>query len=264
MRIEKVNDNQIRCTLTKEDLADRQLKLSELAYGTEKAKTLFRDMMQQANAEFGFEAENIPLMIEAVPVSADTIILIITKVEYPEELDTRFSQFSPASEDDLEESDDNDSENVPTLEGAEDILNLFKKLKSDKSDRAIGTPSKKDFVPLEHAIKKATEEKKENFTAPVDLAKLFVFNQLDDITRSARILCGFYHGTNDLYRNSATKKYYLFIHKSDHSPEEFNKVCNILSEYSSQEKYTKAAEAYYAEHFKTIVSPDAIQVLGTL
>ena len=75
MKIEKVNDNQIRCTLTKEDLADRQLKLSELAYGTEKAKVLFRDMMQQAAYEFGFEAEDIPLMIEAIPLSADTIIL---------------------------------------------------------------------------------------------------------------------------------------------------------------------------------------------
>ena len=44
MKIEKVNDNQIRCTLTKEDLADRQLKLSQLAYGTQKAKVLIRDM----------------------------------------------------------------------------------------------------------------------------------------------------------------------------------------------------------------------------
>ena len=33
MKIEKINDNQIRCTLTRADLADRQLKLSELAYG---------------------------------------------------------------------------------------------------------------------------------------------------------------------------------------------------------------------------------------
>ena len=57
MKIEKVNDHQIRCTLTREDLADRELKLSELAYGTEKAKDLFRDMMQQASFEFGFEAE---------------------------------------------------------------------------------------------------------------------------------------------------------------------------------------------------------------
>ena len=53
MKIEKVNENQIRCTLTREDLASRELKISELAYGTEKAKSLFRDMMQQANFEFG-------------------------------------------------------------------------------------------------------------------------------------------------------------------------------------------------------------------
>ena len=49
MKIEKVSENQIRCTLTKEDLASRELQISELAYGTEKAKNLFRDMMQQAN-----------------------------------------------------------------------------------------------------------------------------------------------------------------------------------------------------------------------
>ena len=45
VKIEKINDTQIRCTLTSEDLADRQLKLSELAYGPEKAKDLFRDMI---------------------------------------------------------------------------------------------------------------------------------------------------------------------------------------------------------------------------
>ena len=83
MKIEKINDNQIRCTLTRADLADRQLKLSELAYGSEKAKSLFHDMMQQAAHECGFEAEDIPLMIEAIPASADSIVLIITKVEDP-------------------------------------------------------------------------------------------------------------------------------------------------------------------------------------
>ena len=91
MKIEKVNDHQIRCTLTKLDLAERELKISELAYGTEKAKMLFRDMIQQASYQFGFEADDIPLMIEAIPLSGETIVLIITKVENPEELDTRFS-----------------------------------------------------------------------------------------------------------------------------------------------------------------------------
>ena len=54
MKIEKLNENQIRCTLTHADLAARQLKLSERAYGSEKAKALFHDMMQQASYDFGF------------------------------------------------------------------------------------------------------------------------------------------------------------------------------------------------------------------
>ena len=104
MKLERVNDHQIRCTLTRADLAARQLKLSELAYGSDKAKMLFRDMMQKATYELGFEAEDTPLMIEDVPVSSDSIILIITKVEDPEELDTRFSKFAPSVHD--EEDDD--------------------------------------------------------------------------------------------------------------------------------------------------------------
>ena len=41
MKIEKLSDNQIRCTLTRADLAERQLQLSELAYGTEKGEITF-------------------------------------------------------------------------------------------------------------------------------------------------------------------------------------------------------------------------------
>ena len=83
MKFEKINENQIRCTLNKADLAYRELLINELAYGTEKAKALFREMMQQASYEVGFEAEDIPLMIEAIPVSPDCLVLIITKVEDP-------------------------------------------------------------------------------------------------------------------------------------------------------------------------------------
>ena len=115
MKIEKINDNQIRCTLTRADLAARHLKLSELAYGTEKAKMLFHDMMQQASSELGFEADDIPLMIEAIPASPDSIVLIITKVENPEELDTRFSKFGP-----LEDSDTKQTA-LDKLEGADEF-----------------------------------------------------------------------------------------------------------------------------------------------
>ena len=157
MKIEKVNDNQIRCTLTKEDLADRQLKLSELAYGTEKAKVLFREMMQQAAYEFGFEAEDIPLMIEAIPLSADTIILIITKVEYPEEIDTRFSKFSEGDESDFDSYSQEDGSGV-ALEGADDILGLYRKMQEERQKAEQELKQSADFVPLEATFSNKEQE----------------------------------------------------------------------------------------------------------
>ena len=47
MKLERLSENQIRCTLYKSDLADKELHLTELAYGTDKAKELFRELMQQ-------------------------------------------------------------------------------------------------------------------------------------------------------------------------------------------------------------------------
>ena len=126
MKFEKINENQIRCTLNKADLADRDLLIHELAYGTPKAKELFREMMQQASYEVGFEAEDIPLMIEVIPMSSECLVLIVTKVENPEELDTRFSKFSPSNADALDTPAE--SKKTVAAEGADEVLDIFKRM----------------------------------------------------------------------------------------------------------------------------------------
>lgn len=261
MKIEKINENQIRCTLTKEDLADRELKLSELAYGTEKAKSLFRDMMQQAAYEFGFEAEDIPLMIEAIPLSADCIVLIITKVEDPEELDTRFSKFSPSTD---EEASNNSSEST-SAEGADGILDLYKRIHDEKIRAEQQQQQKDSFVPLNSTLKKPLEKtEQKNAVVTLNLTKLYMLHNLDTVTRLAVILKGFYHGDNSLYKNPANRKYFLIINKSSHTPEEFNKVCNILSEYGTQERFSSASEAFLEEHYEPIIKNEALQVLAEI
>ena len=248
MKIEKINDNQIRCTLTKEDLANRQIKISELAYGTDKAKSLFRDMMQQAAYEFGFEANDIPLMIEAIPLSSESIILIITKVEDPEELDTRFAKFAPSSG----EGDSNSNSPVPSHpEGADDILDLFNKLR-DAKKKAIEKKASASSDPTEDAEQ------------PLNLTRLYRFRELDSVLQAAQVLKSLYNGENSLYKDDAHKEYLLVISKSDHTPEEFNKVCNILSEYASNTKYVTTMEAYFEEHLDCIASGAALQKLAAL
>ena len=272
MKIEKVNDNQIRCTLTKADLADRQLKLSELAYGTEKAKDLFRDMMQQANLKFGFEAEDIPLMIEAIPLSGDCIVLIITKVEDPEELDTRFSKFAPS----LQDLDDTIEDALSDLgENADEILDLFKKVQNSalakhledlSSDESEDTLNHKDLEitsPTPSAKDDTKAEKEEN-PLPVNVTKMVSFTDLNSLSSLAIMLNNFYQGQNSLYKDVTNSRYYLVISQSDHSPEDFNRLCNILSEHGRMERFSISREAYMQEHFKSIIKNNALASLAMM
>ena len=263
MKIEKVNDHQIRCTLTKADLADRQLKLSELAYGTEKAKDLFRDMMHQANLKFGFEAEDIPLMIEAIPLSGDCIVLIITKVEDPEELDTRFSKFAPS----LQDLDDSIEDTLSDLgDTADEILDLFKKVQSSSFAKHLEEINALEEIPSDSAREDLTQTKTSEEIAekPTNVTKMVSFTNLNTLSILATMLSSFYQGKNSLYKDTTTKKYYLIISQTGHTPEDFNRLCNILSEHGQVEHYSSGREAYMHEHFKAIIKENALASLSTL
>ena len=248
MKLERVNDHQIRCTLTRADLVQRELKISELAYGSDKAKKLFRDMMQKATYELGFEAEDTPLMIEAVPVSADSIILIITKVEDPEELDTRFANFAPS----VHESSDSSSPIEQLIQSlssdAENVLDLFKKYRqATNNDEAVAS---------DNTIKEASQG--------FEITKIFSFEKLSDVISVAKLLSKFYAGENALYKSKKSGKLILVIHKSHHTPEDFNKVCNIISEYGVAEKYTEAYASYLEENGDTIIGEHALLTLAVV
>ena len=243
MKIEKINDNQIRCTLSRQDLDDNQIRLTELAYGTEKAKQLFRDMIEQANLQFGFDADNIPLMIEAIPVSADSIVLIITKVEDPEELDTRFSKFAPFR---------NESTHNPIqLDGADSILDLIQKLHEGR----MRAEAEREGAEKGESSEEVHDEE------PLNLIHLFSFRSLDDVIGAAHSLGGFYTGSNSLYREG--DRYCLVLHQDGASPEDFNKICNILSEYGDGSAFTEAGEAYLVEHAE-LISGNALAFLAEI
>lgn len=243
MKIEKVNENQIRCTLTREDLASRELKISELAYGTEKAKMLFRDMMQQANFEFGFEAEDIPLMIEAIPLNAECIVLIITKVEDPEELDTRFSRFAPSV---LEEDEDGEDDFDPA--SSSEVLDLFRRL---QTGRKTGS-AENDAAPV--------SDKPEE----TDRTFLFRLPSLRQAMDAASVIRGHFQGLSTLYKEEHTDNYLLLLMQNGSSQDTFDRACNILSEYGSLQRTPAGTGAFLAEHCEALIRDHAVETLGNL
>lgn len=266
MKIEKISETQIRCTLNKNDLADRHLRISELAYGSEKAKALFRDMMQQASSEFGFDVDNIPLMIEAIPVSPDCLILVITKVEDPDELDTRFSNFT-LDEDDEDEDGPDDFMTPEERTTADQILQCFEQLNDLLSRKVAGDEPLKlpDFLTRKksHSTGEERESEEEGGSAK-KLIFSFRFSSLREVSALASVIAPFYHGENTLYKNPSDASYHLVLHMSEHKPADFNKICNITSEYGTQERFGAATASYFDEHMECIIHDRAVQVLEKL
>ena len=244
MKIEKVNEHQIRCTLTREDLLSRELKISELAYGTDKAKDLFRDMMQQAACEFGFEAEDIPLMIEAIPLNAECIVLIVTKVEDPEELDTRFARFAPSIS-----GDDDYEEDYPEV--SDEVMDLFERIhKTVSAEKTV--------------IREAAAQEREKSEKEEEVYRIFSFSSLNELTRLARIFGPDLVCENKLYKNEAKGLYLLVVNQCALSAEAFGKVCNTISEYGATAKALQTGAAYMDEHYDCLIPGNALQRLAGL
>lgn len=258
MKIEKVNEQQIRCTLTREDLANRELKISELAYGTEKAKTLFRDMMRQAAYECGFEAEDIPLMIEAIPLNSECIVLIITKVEDPEELDTRFSKFAPSVHEDDDYDEDTDDLADILSDGADEVLNMLRKMSgSETQESSAKTSASSANTQPQKAVPKEAPQPQQI------TARLFSFNTLHDVTRMAHVASS-YKGINTLYKDEAGSHYLLLVSSAGQNAADFNRICNLISEYGKPEKAVLSAKAYLEEHYEPLIKDNAIAALAQI
>lgn len=287
MKLEKLSDTQIRCTLSKEDLSQRQLHLSELAYGSEKAKELFRDMMQQASIELGFEADNIPLMIEAIPISNDCLVLVVTKVEDPDELDTRFSRFSKINVDDsfdedFSDIDDTDFEEMDFLDDEDDIdmddepLPFSPSSDFDNADSDASTSSKErsaiddalDLIaPFTQAIaqakKEAMRKKKENRSSVQD-CQYYSFQNFSQAAQLGAFLAPFFEGESSLYKDSFSNNYYMILRKTQSENDTFHRACNIAADFGVRISASYATPAYFKEHFETILEENAVEMLGEL
>jgi adapter protein MecA 1/2 len=134
-------------------------------------------------------------------------------------------------------------------DGADEVLDLFQKL-------------------LEQRLKNTPQETREQQTVELanelDMRRLYLFPNLEQVIEASHVLKDIYHGENLLFKNPETGEFHLIISKSDHTPEEFNKVCNILSEYAGTSKYTASNEAYMREHYTQMLGKQALQQLAEI
>lgn len=263
MKIERIDENSISCTLSSFDLSVRNMDIRELAYGSEKARKLFDEMMTKAKSEVGFKVDNSPIMIEAIPMSSDSIKLIISKVMDPGELDARFSRFTKGSQD-ARNSDDAWLQKLTSafLEGAEDFVKKFTPSSPAGAKKAL--PPKQDLSTNPRSQKPGlTSSVSKLASKPGQVSRAFAFDDIDEVLGAAKAV-SLFGGDSVLYKNPDTGVYVLILKGKSISDEDFAGTCNLLAEYGRMIKLSPHTEAYFDEHYIPIVKKYAICKLAKI
>lgn len=222
MKAERLGDGKIRFTLEAADLAERDLKVGDLNYGSPEAKELFADMVTEAGNQFGVELEGHPLVIEAVPLSDDSLVVTLTEVK------------------DIE----NTAELLTGTPGPQQKRMYF------PDARSLGIDSK--AVPVVSAAKKEAKKKKE------PLPFVFAFAGMEPLVAAARCLVLPPKMQNALY-HSDNGNYYLIVKPMWPSSAQSRYALSVLSEYAFELMDIPYAKTMVEEHCKPVIKALALQ-----
>lgn len=291
MHIEKINENQFRCTLSKSDLEQRELRLSELAHGSTKARELLHELIQQASIELDIDVENIPLMVEAIPIADGCLVLVVTRIDDPEELDKKLSFLSKLVS--LMGDEDLDLESLlaendrrlreltavdvdPVVDDDEGDTRLLPPGSSDQNNEDGESIIDSSLDPLgliapfaraladarKESVQGKDEQDKEKESG--SLTRLFCFQDLDQIIRLSAFLTPFYKGESVLYKDESSSEYYLFLNQKESDHDHYRRACMIASEFGMKMPVSYASEGYCLEHCKCMFNGDALETLNEL
>jgi adapter protein MecA 1/2 len=80
MKIEKISENKIKVTIPLDDLEERNIDVNSLNYNSPTAYSLFWDIIEQAEAQIGFNVSDSQLIIEPNNDLIEGFTITITKI----------------------------------------------------------------------------------------------------------------------------------------------------------------------------------------
>ena len=243
MKAERINQDQIRFTLSESDLAVRNLKVSELSYGSAKTQALFDDMMKTAMEQFGIDFREKPLMIEAIPISDDLLSITVTKVSGMAQLGALFGANLPEARDESPFRDGQKPEDRMPMDS----------FVSGRPDR------RQEDAPFDAG--KNAPNRFEFAQFPEGESVIYEFHSLEALMKVAGHIPVKLRLVNELWKDKVTNDYYLIcsFKKVD---ADIRYVVAMLTQFADNWDFGRRQEMLVKEHTRVIMKHRALQKLA--
>lgn len=270
MKIEPFENNSIKVTLDSEDLEHFGIDLHRDTYGSPRLEQLFRRIGSKLRQEQGFNPEDLPVAIEAIPVNVQQLVLNFIPVPYADEAGNGYAHFSTLSAADeamgLYGTDAGETERGPAYGGDEEDF------ADDSAGPSGDSFSFRDPSPFQSAFadkagsSHASGSGQQGASETIK-ALAVTFHTFQEAGTACAVLPSFADSAESwLFRmesGQAPSSYILFIRRTENGADapDFREIARILSEYGRVGTCQPSRLDYYLEHGTCLIRKEAIRRL---
>lgn len=228
MKIERVDENTVKCFLSNEELEAYDITYKDFVVRSERAKEIVEEIIDQAGEEVGYQPPKFALELQIMVLPDKGMVLT-------------FSEKEPGEED-----------------MGRELLECLKNVKAALTGKAesIEEPNEEEGK-AQTGNKESRTQEEEKPAAPT--FAVFRFESLRHLCEYADILPKTLRVRSVLY--SMNKEYYLYLDKGAASYQRYSRACIQAMEFGSIYAADKEKTVWLEEHAECIISEQALKKL---
>lgn len=246
MKIERIDDNTIKCFISCEEMAEHNVEYTDFLSRTEKAQEFMHEIIRRAHEEVGYKPPKFAFEMQIMLVPEQGMVLTFSEKE---PFDIHDKGKVDAFLEHLKDFVGKLSEHKENLESGGALDELFKAASLAKGNEQ---PTK-DEIPV--AVDKKTkidkaDEINEAIFAFASLAQVMDF--ADSLPANIRI-------TSELYKMNGD--YFMHITKGGASYDRYSKVCVVALEFAELYRAGNGCDEVLKEYGELLINEKAIKKL---
>lgn len=220
MVIQRVDDNTIRCLVTKEDMDERGLTIDDFFENKDKAKMFLKDIVKQAHDEVGYSSDMEHMAMQVMPLPQNGLAITLSdRVDF----------------------------NIGEMIGQ--IRSIL-----EETGEMIGqAESESDNIEEDEDIQEDTNKKRVFY-------RVYQFDRLDSVSEFCKTVSEDITVKSQLFKDEINQSYYLIIEKGRLSMKKLEMICLLAPEYGKLVAKDEAFINHCREHFKCIIKKSAVKV----
>jgi len=233
MKVEMINQNQMRVVFKAQDLKERNINTSDMfSQNNNKVQELFREITAVLQDEYGFTTFGTPLMFEATMAQGVFSVVVTRVAGSDEDTDDEFGD----TKDNLMADFYNLMKNIPLGVGASPGIDIEGDVPSSRPKRNIRRAKR-----------------------PAGEYVVFSFKSIDETATAASFVEDGYIGSSRLFKMNG--KYMLLLQNRGHDVQSTKRFEKKLGEFGQKEITSQITLSQMKERGEVVIATDAVNKL---